>query len=94
MDAELKGMFNQFGIIDDEINELVNICPGLEFVDYIKARKCVIALIKAGYPESDISSMIYVNPGFMMYEPKDLEIKLSQIDGDVEYKLKENPFLI
>lgn len=94
MDKKLVAMLNEFGILEDEIDALIKMCPGLEIVDYEKACKCVIALIKAGYPQVDISSLIYVNPSFMMYEPKDLEEKLKQIGGDIESKLKEDPFLI
>lgn len=94
MDTELKIMLNQFGILDEEIDELVNICPGLEFVDYSKARECVIAVIKAGFPQEDISSIIYVNPSFMMYEPVDLKIKLEEIGDKIEQKLKGNPFIL
>ena len=94
MDKEIKEMLNHFGILDEEIDVLLQICPGLEIVDYAKARKCVIAVIKAGYPQADISSLIYINPSFMMSEPKELEDKLKEIGGDIGEKLKEDPFLI
>lgn len=91
---EIVEMFNEFGIMDYEVDDLVQLCPGLQIVDASKARQCIISVIKAGYPEYDISSLIYENPSFMMYEPNVLVSKLKSIGGDIERKLKDNPFII
>ena len=94
MDKELKEMFNHFDITEDEIDWVVQICPGLNIVDYSKARQCVINLIKAGYPKDDIGEYICINPSFMMYDPERLKVILTQIGGDISAKLKNDPFII
>lgn len=91
---EIIELLNRFGIEDYEVEELVNICPGLEIVDVDKAKSCIIAVIKSGYPLEDISSLIYANPSFMMYEPNVLVSKLKSLGGDIERKLKDNPYII
>lgn len=94
MDKELREMFKRFDITDDEIDWLVQICPGLNIVDYTRARQCVINLIKVGYPKADMGEYICINPSFMMHDPERLSVILNQIGGDVYTKLKNNPFII
>jgi len=94
MDIRLKAVFNKIGIENSDIDNLIEICPGLQFVDYKNATMCVKLVISSGYPEVDITSLIYQNPAFMLWEPKALSMKLATINGDIESALKANPFLI
>ena len=94
MDKELKVLLNKLTIADEEIAGLVELCPGLDIVDWNNAGACIKIVVDAGYPIEDISSLIYVNPGFMMYDPNDLISILEEFDGDIEEILKDNPFLI
>jgi hypothetical protein len=94
MDKKLITIFNEFGIMGDEIENLIQLCPGLQIVDASKVYKCINILINAGFPKDDVSSLIYINPSFMMYQPVDLDEKLKSIGGDIEEKLKNDPFII
>lgn len=94
MDKELKDLLNKLTIDDEDIEQLIAICPGLEVVDWDKAGACIKIVVESGYPMSDISSLIYINPSFMLYEPRDLKIKIDALDGDIEELLKIDPFLI
>ena len=94
MDKNLHLFLNSLDLDDENINVLVDICPGLDTVDEERALVCAKVLIDAGFPECDLDSLICVNPGVLLYDPKDLKEKLSAIQGNIEDALKTNPNLI
>ena len=94
MDIRLKKFLNELTIKDEEINQLVEMFPGLEYADYQNAVKCVKAVVEFGIAISDVSFLIYINPLFMLNDPEDIKETLSAISGDVEETLKSNPYII
>ena len=94
MEEELIKFLNSLSIDNEEIEGLIKLCPGLEIIDTERAITNVKLLVKAGYPLSDVSSIIYINPGFLTNDPTELSKTLIAIGDDLENKLNENPFLI
>lgn len=94
MDVKLKEYLKQFDIAEEGIEDLLNSCPALEYVDAQKAIECAETIIDAGYPKEDLNALIYINPRFFLYELKDLRKKVYSLGDDVETILKENPFLL
>lgn len=94
MEKELIEFLNSLSIEDDEIEELVELCPGLEFIDTERAKINVKLIVNAGYPLADISSIIYINPGILINDPTELSKSLIEIGDDLENKLNKNPYLI
>ena len=60
MEEELIKFLNSLSIDDEEIEDLIKLCPGLEFIDTERAITNVKLVVKAGYPLLDISSLIYI----------------------------------
>ncbi len=94
MDKNLHLFLNSLDLDDENINILVDICPGLDLVDEERALVCAKVLVDAGYPEYDLDSLICVNPGILLYNPKDLKEKLDTLSGNIEEILKTNPNII
>ena len=94
MDLRLKKFLNQLTIRDEEITQLIEMFPSLEYADYNNAVQCVKTVIDFGVSIFDISFLIYANPMFMLNDPKDIKNTLSDISGDVEETLKSNPYII
>ncbi|MCR5553799.1 MAG: hypothetical protein K6F08_03565 [bacterium] len=93
MDKQIYELLKDVGLMEEEVERAFEICPGLNIVDLDKASKCIITLIKNGYPEADIAILLAVNPAILMYEPQVLNKKLKEL-GDIETKLKDDPFII
>ena len=94
MEKDLIKFLNELSIENEEIEGLIELCPGLEFIDTERAKTNVKLVVNAGYPLSDISSIIYINPGFLTNDPTELTKTLISIGDDLENKLNNNPFLI
>lgn len=94
MDTSLKNFLNKLTIENDEINDLINICPGLDIIDVNRAKNNVKSVVDAGFPLIDISSIIYVNPGFLCNNPENTRERILSIDGDIEETLKNDPYLL
>ena len=94
MDKKLKSYLLKLGFIDDDIRELCNQVPGLEIIDSERAFKNIATVVAYGYPEIDIDSLIFSNPGFLCNDPDDLNETLKSLNGEIEDLLKSNPFLI
>ncbi len=97
MDKLLIELFHNLNFNDDEIANLLNICPVLEYTSADDAIKNISIVTSAGFPELDIDSIIAINPAFLVCEEnlliKNIEKVLITYD-DFEAALKENPFLI
>lgn len=87
-------ILTKYGISEEEYQELLTICPNLEIIDAARAIKNISLLEQFGFPSSDIDSLILTNPDFLLNDPKWLAETLLKLNGDVEVKIKENPFLI
>ena len=94
MENELKLYLKTLDIADSEIEEMESICPGLEFVDSFSALENLKILIDAGYPECDLDSILYINPGILLYSTDYLKDKISSLNGDIETILKNDPYAI
>ena len=94
MDKNLHIFLKSLDLEDEDINVLVETCPGLDLVDEERALLCAKTIVDAGYPECDLDSLICMNPGVLLYNPKDLKKKLSNFHGDIEDILKSNPNVI
>ena len=94
MNKEIYELLKKCDLLDEEIKNCFEICPGLDIVDYSKARNCVIALIERGYPSDDVGLLLAVNPAILLYNPKTLATKLADINGNIEEVLKNDPFII
>lgn len=94
MDKKIVVLLSQYEMLEEEIEQCFNLCPGLEIVDVHKAQACINLLIERGYPKEDIGLLLAVNPAILMYEPDSLATKLVSIHGDIEEILKTDPFVI
>ncbi len=94
MDEILYKYLLSLDLTVDDIKGLCDLAPGLEIISHERAFANIEAVVAAGYPEEDIDSLICVNPGFLCNETEYLAQKLSEIDGDVEEALKDDPFII
>ncbi|MBO4569876.1 MAG: hypothetical protein J5689_01505 [Clostridia bacterium] len=93
MNKKITGLLKKLGLLDEEVERCFTICPGLEFLDIVKAKDCLIALVKMGYPKEDLGLLIAANPSVLLFNPTDLEVKLKSL-GDVSETLKADPFII
>ena len=94
MDKELIKFLNKLTIQKEDIQGLVDICPGLDIIDAQRAKNNVKLLVDAGFPLADVSSIIYVNPGFLCNDPERTRQILLSVDGDIEEILKYDPYLL
>ena len=94
MDKLFFKYLTNLGFETSDINELVEIVPGLDIISYNRVYDNVQAVVDAGFPEIDIDGLIFANPGFLCNDPEYLRAKLVSIGGDIEEKLKDNPYII
>ncbi|GEM_PF-5415790 len=94
MDQILYDYLIKVGYDDDDIKFLCRVCPGLEIISGERALANLAAVVRAGYPESDIDGLISLNPNFLLNNPADTARKLAQISDDIEVALKDNPELL
>jgi len=94
MEINLINLLKSLDLNDDDINDLLITCPGLEIADANRVQKNLSLVVSFGYPQLDLSTLILTNPTFLVSNPQSLEKKLMLIEGNVENKLKNNPFLI
>ena len=94
MDKILLNYLIEHGYANDDIEFLCQVCPGLKIISGERALANIAAVIDAGYPESEIDILISANPGFLLNQPKATANKLAQLDGEIEFVLKENPELL
>ena len=94
MENNVKSILSQYGITDEDYEEILTICPSLEFVDDSRVLKNISLLEQFGFPSFDIDSLILTNPDFLLNNPDDLAKVLVTLGTNIESKLKENPFLI
>ncbi len=94
MERKLVSFLKKLSIEKDEIDNLVQLCPGLDLISDTRAKANVKIVVDAGFPIFDVSNIIYSNPSFLLHDPQDLQKIIDLIDGDIETELKNNPFLI
>ena len=92
MDNIIKYL-QSLGLVPVEIINTILTEQGLKVIDEKQAMQNVELVIKLGYPREDISTLISINPSFLVRTKKTILDALEGID-DVEEALKENPFLI
>lgn len=94
---EMNNVYNiltSYGLSNEEIDEIIDFCPALDIVDAERILKNIAILEQFGYPSEDMDTYILTNPKFLIYAPQELIKKLSSLGGDIEEKLKNNPYLI
>lgn len=94
MDEQINKILLALDMSQEEIDNCYTFCPGLDIVDPDKVVENINLLIHHGYPQDDVGILLSVNPGIMMYEPSDLDKKLSSLGPDIEEVLKNDPFAI
>ena len=94
LDDKLKYYLNSLGFENEDIENLLNICPALADIDFDFAFKNIYSVVQKGYPIEEIDSIIAVNPAFLTADNKTLEKDLKAISGNIEEALKNDPFLI
>jgi hypothetical protein len=94
MDKLLVKFLKSLDLETCDIELLVQLVPGLDFIEWARAKANIDVLVNAGYPKEDLDGIICINPGFLLYDPAELAEKLSVLGEDVETALKNDPFLI
>lgn len=94
MEQKLHDLLIKIGLLNEDIEFLRTLCPGIDYVSYERASKNLASVINAGYPQTDIDSLIAVNPNFLLNDPEVTRQKLANLDDKVEELLKDNPELI
>ena len=94
MDKKVENFLINMDFTKEDIRELLSVAPGLGNISYEWFADCIEAVTDAGYPQADIDSLIFSNPTFLTQSPEFLKCELSSIGGDIEEKLKQNPYLI
>lgn len=94
MDKLLFNFLKSLEYDEEDIENLCMISPELEYVSGERAIECAKAVVDAGFPKEDIGGLIFSNPGFLANDPHSLQNTLKKIDGNIEERLKEDPFLI
>ena len=82
------------GIEDDQINFIFNNFSGLLSRDFNSIMKCVATVTAYGFPKSELSELIMLNPNFMLNEPEKIARTLASINDDIEFVLLSNPHII
>lgn len=82
------------GLEDDEINLLFNNFPGLLSRDFNSIMKCVAIVTAYGFPKTELSELIMLNPSFMLNDPEKIAKTLASIKDDIEFVLLSNPHII
>ncbi len=94
MDENLKYYFKSLGFASADINNLIKIEPALKIIDYSLVKNNIALLCTMGYPEVDLDSIIAINPSFLVKDYDTLKSELLSLGGNIEEKLKDDPFLI
>lgn len=94
MDKKLEMYLKSLFFDEEDIENFEILCPALEFISSENAFKCIKAVVNSGFPESEIDSLIFSNPGFLTKNPEEIKKILSKVSGDIEEILKANPDLI
>ena len=94
MENNLMNILSKYGITEEDYEEIITLCPSLKIIDAERAIKNISLLEQFGFPSFDIDSLILTNPNFLLNDPKHLAEILTKLNGNMEEKLKENPFLI
>lgn len=94
LDGKLKYYLTSLGFENEDIENLLELCPALVDIDFEFAFENIQSVAKYGYPIEDIDAIIAANPAFLTADNKTLEKDLKAISGDVEEALKKDPFLI
>ena len=64
MDEEIVEFLKNLNLLDEEIEQCFNICPGLNIIEKKSAELCVKALVDNGYPKEDVIPSFYVDTRF------------------------------
>lgn len=91
MDQALYDYFLQLGFADDDIQFLCAMHPELTLISADRALANIALVVRYGYPEADLDSLLALNPSFLLDTPAALTQKLSQLGDDVEAALKADP---
>lgn len=94
MDQTLYDYFVKLGFADDDIKFLCAGHPELAIISAERALTNIALVVRHGYPEDDLDSLLAMNPSFLLDNPTDLAQKLTQLGDDVEAALKADPYLL
>ncbi|MBR2909866.1 MAG: hypothetical protein IKC11_05975 [Clostridia bacterium] len=94
MENNTKNILSLYGITDEDYEDILTICPGLQIVDTERIIKNISLVEQFGFPKFDMDSLILTNPDFLLSDPEELAKTLLKLGTNIESKLKENPFLI
>ena len=93
MTKKLFSYFIKLGFSPDELGEVVDLQPEIENMEIETLISNVELVISYGYPRCDISTLIELNPTFLLLGGSTLKERLDTLT-DVEFELKQNPYLI
>lgn len=91
---KLIQVFLTLGLTNEEIDDLIDLCPGLLVRDEERILRCMTTLTAFGFPRLELPNFIKINPNFLLGDPKHIAGVLSSIDGNIEQVLFENPYII
>jgi len=94
MEISVLTLLKPYDIDEEDFNDMLSAYEGIEFLDAERVLKNLMVLEQFGFPKSDINILLISNPKILAYNPKILAEKLINLGGDVETKLKANPFLL
>ena len=94
MEINVLTLLKPYDIDEEDFNDMKSAYEGIEFLDAERVLKNLMVLEQFGFPKSDINILLLSNPKILAYNPKILAEKLMLLGGDIETKLKSNPFLI
>ena len=89
-----KKVLYSLGFSDDDISEIVEFCPKIEFADTKRLLTNINLLINFGYPECDLKELFSVNPRILVYNNQELLEKLNKLGDNIEDKIKKNPHIL
>lgn len=93
-EVNFRNILYPLGLSDEEIDELVEFCPKLDFADTKRISTNISLLVTRGYPECDLKELFLINPQILVYDNKKLLQKLINLGDDIEDKIKSNPKII
>jgi len=97
MEKQLIDLLKKYNFNMNEILDLTNKDPVLEYTSYDDAKNNLMLIVSFGYPEDDLGFLISMNTQILSRNFNDLEKDLKELalkNNDIEEILKNNPFLI
>ena len=97
MNKELEEYLLKCNLTKNELLDMENIAPMLLVTTLQEANEVINILVKAGYPQEDLTELFYQNPNILAMDAQVLKKRLEELalnDVDIEEYLKNNPFNI